>query len=109
MKKLAILLVVTFSLSLCSSPIKGNIGARWMSTDSGETPLYDAEVEWIGWHGISAGDAKNTNIIIEDVPWDSFSVSLYVPSTSLLGYRAAPGGLYSYHACNRIGFNGGKL
>ena len=44
------------------------------------------------------------NIIISNIQWDSFYVSLYVPSTSLVGYRDCTGGNYSYYACNRIGF-----
>lgn len=106
MKRLAILLAI-LPLLLVASPVRSASAGRSLAfCNEGDRPLYDAEVAWIGWEGHSAGDAKNTNIIIEDVPWDSFAISLYVPSSSLIGYRAAPGGLYSYHACNRIGFNG---
>jgi hypothetical protein len=70
----------------------------------GKRKPYDAEVEWIGFSVTNTGDARNTDIVIEGVEWDSFSVNIKIPFTSLIGYRSCTGGPYIYYGCNRIGF-----
>ena len=101
------LLIFTFAfggLLSYASPIKSALGAYRISDDGEESP-YDSLVEYIGFSVISAGDAKSMNISISDIQWDSFSISLYVPSTSLVGIRSGPGGKYIYLGSNRIAFN----
>ena len=105
MKKISTISCLAFlALVSHSETIKGNQAAFSIGKVNANSQPYDSAVEYIGFSVISAGDAKSTNIVISDIQWDSFYVSLLVPSTSLVGYRDCTGGNYSYYACNRIAF-----